>query len=89
MTGPARDLKLARAVLQLVEAAGLAQDLIDQAEYGEGWGKGEDGEDWPKDRPTKVLTAVTRALNAVQQALKEGDYWADPDDDEGDELRDD
>ena len=81
-----RDNNLARAALALVDAAERANDLLD-AGMTQGFGDEDFREEWPSQRQVEIIVAVVRAADAVRTALREGNYWLHPDDDENEELR--
>jgi hypothetical protein len=80
-----RDVKLARAVLDMFEAGDRLETLLEEAKCN-GWGKDDYEEDWPHDRVDKEIGRWSAARRAVQAALRDGDYWAN-DADDNDELR--
>jgi hypothetical protein len=77
-----RDVRLAKAAVDVVEAATDLTDILDDAES-YGWGfEDDEGTEWPKDRVNKAQHALVLARAAFQKLLTEGDYL-----DENDEWR--
>jgi hypothetical protein len=78
----AQDERLAEAAAALIAASLDAQDLIWEAQM-YGWGRDSDNEPWPENRPDDVHLALVRATHGVQQAIREGGYFPDDEDEEG------